>query len=125
MKIRISQKGVRLRLSVDDVNLLRKNGVCQLILHMPMNSGFHFELQAHSSEDVLVSQIVDGRLTIFWPQNDLFLWCDDSERIGLYADIEIEGKGLMALSIEKEFACNPEDSDPKRFFPRPKTTPPC
>lgn len=127
MKIRISDKGIRLRLSVDDVQLLQSSGSCTLSIALPGNTHLHYVLRHAEVESATMVCSTPGHLEMRWPQSDLLAWCKDQERVGLYADIAISNDGSLSLAIEKDFACNPEDekNQPGRFFPRPKSSPAC
>ena len=127
MKIRISENGVRLRLSVEDVHLLQTSGVCALSIALPGNTHLHYMLRQAEVEAADILPLTHGRLEMLWPQNDMQAWCIDPERVGLYADIATPDGTCIALAIEKDFACNPDDekNQPGRYFPRPKSSPAC
>ena len=127
MKIRISDKGIRLRLSVDDVQLLQSSGACALSIALPGNTHLHYVLRAADVEAADILPLAHGRLEMLWPHNDMQAWCTDPERVGLYADIASVDGATIALAIEKDFACHPDDekNQPGRFFPRPKSSPAC
>lgn len=127
MKIRVSDKGLRFRLSVNEVEQLHTEGVCTTHLQVTDAVRLSFCIRAVHEPDVHLSESSAGNIVVLWPKDEIAAWANDAQREGLYVDVQIAAGNSFNIAIEKDYACNPEDEKkhPDRFFPRPKSSPSC
>jgi hypothetical protein len=127
MKIRITDKGLRFRLSLQDVELLRSVGICSLSWHPSEEISVDYTIRATSIHVAVIRQPTPGHLEVSWPAQEIADWAKDSQKEGIYAELSGLDGALFTIAIEKDFACNPADEKqyPELFFPRPNSAKKC
>jgi hypothetical protein len=127
MKIRISNKGLRFRLSVQDVERLRSVGTCVVTLHPTEAISMGYSIRSAAVLVVEMHQPTPGFLEVCWPAQEIIDWTMDSQKEGIYAEMNGLDGALYTIAIEKDFACSPADEKqyPELFFPRPNSSEKC
>jgi hypothetical protein len=127
MKIRISDKGVRFRLSMQDVELLRSVGACTMSLHLANEISMGYSIRVASIPLAVIQQTNGNHLEVCWPVQDITDWFNDSQKEGIYTELNASNGERITIAIEKDFACNAKDEKehPELFFPRTNSPKKC
>ncbi|MBL7836823.1 MAG: hypothetical protein JNM67_04865 [Bacteroidetes bacterium] len=118
MKIRIKGNSVRYRLTRPEVEKFSKEGYLEEKTEFPGHE-FCYALQAKSGISDLDVDMQNGKITLYFPDNEKETWYN-SQRVGYKFDKPIgEGKSIFIL-LEKDFAClDNVEEDQSDNYPNP------
>lgn len=113
MKLRLRHNSIRLRLTRSEVDRLQHSGQVQERVEFPQ-APFIFSLESARAVEAVSASFIDGRLSVFVPQEQCRAWAT-TEEVG----IDAEFRGLTIL-IEKDWPClHPSATEDADTFARP------
>lgn len=121
MKLRLSGQSIRLRLLRSEVAQLIEKGCVQELLFLgPEDSDtFSYALETDAQAADMKMRHSNGKIAVLLPFELAKTWAD-TEQVGLYATMNMEGNRSLDLIVEKDFAClDLSDADNEDTFPNP------
>lgn len=102
MKLRIKGDSIRLRLSPEEIDRLRKSGQIEETVHFGPESEFVYMLQL--TENIVdLAAYFDGKsLTVQMPVAWIDLWAE-TDRIGFESTQPVNDSKNLAVLVEKDF----------------------
>lgn len=121
MKLRVRDNSIRLRLTRNEVETVRDDGLVRGRVPFPGSNTFDYVLESSPATVKPEAHITNNVLTVRIPQMDVQNWAD-SEQVSISsAQILDDGEQLKIL-VEKDFACLAprEGEDESDMFPHPE-----
>jgi hypothetical protein len=106
MKLRIKGDSLRLRVSRSEVARLLAGDCLEETIHFTPEASakFTYALQQDRLVSIPTVQYTLNKVTILIPSDQANAW-SVTDQVGIAEDISLGGLGLLALLIEKDFAC--------------------
>jgi len=121
MKLRLSGQSIRLRLLRSEVaQLIEKGRVQESLFLGPEDSDtLSYALETDARAADMKMRHSNGKIAVLLPYELAKTWAD-TEQVGLYATMNMEGNRSLDLIVEKDFAClDLSDADNEDTFPNP------
>jgi hypothetical protein len=122
MKLRIKGNSIRLRLLRPEVACLIDSGLVEETIYLGLGdqSAFTYALAIDPGLAETQLRYKPPKLAILLPKGAAATWAE-TDQVGIYAAVEIEGHGTLDLIVEKDFAClDLSDADNRDTFPNPE-----
>ncbi len=103
MKLRIKGNSLRLRLSVSEVEEVKKEGLVQEDTHFGPSQRLTYVLGAADRIDVSV-EYIESVIRISVPREQLMQWANTNQ-VGFDAECAIGEEGVVSILVEKDFQC--------------------
>ena len=126
MKLRINGNSLRLRLSKTDVGkLLAEGRVEDTVFFGPEQSAcLTYALEHEAASKLIDFRYGSQRAAVVVSSAEATRWAS-GDQVGIYGEVDT-GRGLLTLSVEKDFAClDQNDADNADTFPNPKADKVC
>ncbi|SHK70005.1 DUF7009 family protein [Rhodothermus profundi] len=104
MKLRLTERDLRLRLEADDLEMLRQTGRVELATPFDAQTAFTCTLRIDAQTAVPVAHLDGSRLTVLLPTDEARQWLD-SDQIGIEARQSAGPNRTLKLLIEKDIGC--------------------
>jgi hypothetical protein len=127
MKLRIKGNSLRLRVSRSEVARLLAGDCLEETVHFTpeARAKFTYALQQEPSLSRPTVQYTENRVTILIPADQANAW-GTTDQVGIAEDISLGNLGLLAILIEKDFAClDRSEEDNEDTFPNPNAGTTC
>jgi len=127
MKLRIKGNSLRIRVSRSEVTRLLAGDCLEETVHFTpeAHAKFTYALHHEPSLSQAVVQYTENRVAILIPAEEANVW-GTTDQVGIEADISLGELGLLAILIEKDFAClDRSDEDNEDTFPNPNAGTTC
>lgn len=112
MKLRIRGNSLRLRLSKGDVESFWENGFVsdEICFGVSPTDKLVYSLEKSSDKKVR-ADILNGKITVFVPQNVAENWVETDE-VGFEAEQVLGDDSRLKIVVEKDFVClNPRENE--------------
>jgi len=127
MKLRIKGDSLRIRVSRSEVAKLLGGDCLEETVHFTPEAcaKFTYALQQAPSLSRPAVQYAENRVAILIPADQANAW-GTTDQVGIAEDISLGNLGLLALLIEKDFAClDRNEKDNEDTFPNPNAGTKC
>lgn len=104
MKLRLTERDVRLRLEAEDLETLRRTGRVELVTPFDAQTAFTCTLRIDAQTAVPVAHLDGSHLTVLLPTEEARRWLD-SDQIGIEARQAAGPNRTLKLLIEKDIGC--------------------
>ena len=105
MKLRIRDNSVGLRLSQDEVETLRKQGVVTALTGIPGVSELRYELESSPASVAPAAFFSDNVLTVLVPETSVLAWAT-TEQVTIEGEQVLVDGEKLSIAVEKDFdAC--------------------
>ncbi len=121
MKMRIKGNSVRFRLTQSEVASLVESGRIADTIHFATDNSARitFGIQVEDVPADARINFTPTRVIVFIDRNQVQDWFG-SDRVGIYAAVDLGSKGKLDILIEKDFAClDLSDAANEDTFPNP------
>jgi hypothetical protein len=122
MKLRISGNSIRLRLLRSEVITFVGTGRIEHTIHFASGdeSFLTYGLEHEADLANVVVRHRQSEVTIVLPRQQAISWAE-TDRIGVYSAVNLGGRGILDVIVEKDFAClDLSDADNHDTFPNPQ-----
>jgi hypothetical protein len=127
MKLRIKGDSLRVRVSRSEVARLLEGDCLEETVHFTPDprAKFTYALQKEPSLSRPTVQYTENRAAILIPAEQANAW-GTTDQVGIAEDISLGNLGLLAILIEKDFAClDRSEEDNGDTFPNPNAGTTC
>jgi Family of unknown function (DUF7009) len=127
MKLRIKGNSLRLRVSPSEVaRLLKQDCLEETIYFGPhRNARLTYALQQEPTVSTLTVEYIENRVTVLIPTDQANTW-GFTDQVGIAEDISLGELGILAVLIEKDFACQDRsEEDNQDTFANPNAGTKC
>ncbi|MDH4048894.1 MAG: hypothetical protein OEW68_11905 [Gammaproteobacteria bacterium] len=121
MKLRILDNSLRLRLTRTEVEQAADNGIVKGVVNFTGGVTFRYSLESSPASVNTSASFSDGELSVRLPHSEVRSWAD-SEEVSIVAEQLLENGQVLAILVEKDFACLAprEGEDESDMFPHPE-----
>jgi len=121
MKLRVLNNSVRLRLTRTEVGEVSTSGIVRSVVNFPGGAAFRYSLESSPASVSSSASFSEGELSIRMPHSQVQSWAD-SDEVSIVAEQLLEDGQLLAILVEKDFACLAprEGEDESDMFPHPE-----
>ena len=127
MKLRIKGNSLRVRVSRSEVTRLLAGDCLEETVHFASEARAKFTYALHHEPSLSqpAVQYTENRVAILIPADQANEW-GTTDQVGIAEDISLGNLGLLALLIEKDFAClDRNEKDNEDTFPNPNAGATC
>ena len=103
MKLRIRDNSVGLRLSQDEIEALRKQGVVSARTGFPGGRELRYELESSPASVAPAAFFSDNVLTVRLPETAVLAWAT-TEQVTIEGEQVLVDGEKLAITVEKDFA---------------------
>ena len=121
MKLRIKGNSLRFRVARSELETLLKDGRVEeaICLGPEEESHLSYALEHNVRTKSVTVRFDPPALSVALPTSEVERWVD-SDRVGIYATLDLGPRGTLDLIIEKDFAClHATDEENRDAFPNP------
>ncbi len=104
MKLRLTERDVRLRLEAEDLETLRQTGRVELVTPFDAQTVFTCTLRIDAQTAMPVAHLDGAHLTVLLPTQEARRWLD-SDQIGIEAYQTAGLTQKLRLLVEKDIGC--------------------
>jgi hypothetical protein len=120
VKLRVRDNSIRLRLTRNEVELARTDGLVRGTVPLAGNSNFDYVLESSPATVKPEAHISNNVLTVRIPEAEILSW-SGSDEVSISATQLLDGGNELSILVEKDFACLAprEGEDESDMFPNP------
>jgi hypothetical protein len=121
MKLRITGKSLRLRLTQSELAKLVDRGHIEETTYFGPgeDSGLTYAMEQRPSSTDTSLQYRERELTVILSTSEFKAWAETNQ-VGIYATVDLGARGDLDVIVEKDFAClDLSDADNMDTFPNP------
>lgn len=122
MKLRIGGNSIRLRILRSEVARLIEGGRIAETVYLGAGdeSSLTYALESESESSAVRLRYESSEIAIVLPKDEARSWAE-TERVGIYATVDVGAHGTLNLIVEKDFAClDLSDAENQDTFPNPQ-----
>jgi hypothetical protein len=122
MKLRIGGNSIRLRILRSEVARLIEGGRIAETVYLGASdeSSLTYALETESESNAVRIRYELSQIAIVLPKDEARSWAE-TERVGIYATVDVGAHGTLNLIVEKDFAClDLSDAENQDTFPNPQ-----
>jgi hypothetical protein len=122
MKLRIGGNSIRLRILRSEVAKLIEGGRIAETIYLGSSdeSAVTYALETESESNAVRLRYESSEIAIVLPKAEARSWAE-TERVGIYATVDVGAHGTVNLIVEKDFAClDLSDAENQDTFPNPQ-----
>ena len=127
MKLRIQGNSIRLRLLRSEVTRFIEEGrIAETVRFASADQAFFtYALEHEAGAAGVEVRYKPSEAVVILPESEARSWAE-TERVGIYASVNIGNHGDLAVAIEKDFAClDLSDAENHDTFPNPQIEATC
>jgi hypothetical protein len=127
MKLRIQGNSIRLRLLRSEVTRFVEEGrIAETVHFAPGDQAFFtYALEYEAGAAGVEVRYKPSEAIVILPESEARSWAQ-TERVGIYATVNIANHGDLAVTVEKDFAClDLSDAENHDTFPNPQIEAAC
>lgn len=121
MKLRIKSNSLRLRVTRSEIDMLIRTGRIEETIWFSAGAdcSLTYALELSHGVTSVTMRCTRPEIAVLMPASEAATW-RSSDQVGIYATADLGPRGLLDLTIEKDFAClDRSDADNLDTFPNP------
>ncbi len=121
MKLRVRDNSIRLRLTQNEVELVRTDGLVRGRVSLAGSGNFDYVLESSPATVKPEAHISNNVLTVRVPEAEILSW-SNSDEVSISATQLLDGGDELSILVEKDFACLAprEGEDESDMYPHPQ-----
>ncbi len=121
MKLRVRDNSIRLRLTRNEVESLRQDGLVTCRTAFPGGRDFQYVLESSPASVNPAAFFSDCIMTIRLPETTVLAWAT-TEQVSIRGEQRLADGAVLNILVEKDFACliPREDEDESDTYPNPE-----